>query len=59
MKKWYRQKNPKLYSVEVLISKDLIDSNISNDYFILVNNVPKEFDNTKEDIKNSNDKLYI
>ena len=59
MKKCYRQKNPKLYSVEVLISKDLIDSNISNDYFILVNNVPKEFDNTKEDIKNSNDKLYI
>ena len=35
----------KLNSVEVLISKALIDSNISHDESVLINNVPKEFDN--------------
>ena len=34
----------KLYSVEVLISKDLIDSNISHDEFVLINNLLKESD---------------
>ena len=34
---------PKLNSVEVFISKTLIDSNISHDKFILMNNVLKEF----------------
>ena len=46
----------KLNTVEVLISKSLIDSNISRDDFVLINNVPKEFDDIKEEIKNSNDK---
>ena len=43
----------KLNSVEILISKALIDSNISRVEFILINNVPKEFNNIKEEIKNS------
>ena len=34
-------------SVKVLICKDLIDSNISHDEFVLINNVPKEFDDVK------------
>ena len=46
----------KLNSVEVLISKVFIDSNISHDEFVLINNVLKEFGDTKEEIKNSNDK---
>ena len=33
--------NPKLNSVEVLISKDLIDSVISHDEFVLKNNILK------------------
>ena len=36
-----------LNSIEVLISKALIDSNISHDEFVLINNVPKEFDDRK------------
>ena len=46
----------KLNSAEVLISIALIDSNISHNEFVLINNVPKEFDDIKEEIKNSNDK---
>ena len=46
----------KLNSTEVLISKDLVNSNISHDKFILINNVPKEFDDMKEEIKHLNDK---
>ena len=41
----------KLNSIEVLISKALIDSNISHDEFVLVNNVLKEYSNMKEEIK--------
>ena len=48
----------KLNSIEVLISKALIDSNISHDEFVLINNVLKEFYDMKEQIENSN-KLYI
>ena len=44
----------KLNTVEVLTSKDLIDSNISHEQFFSVNNVPKEYDHIKEEIKNSN-----
>ena len=33
----------KLYSIEVLISKALIDSNISQDEFVLINNGLKNF----------------
>ena len=46
----------KLNSIEVLISKDLIDSNISHDEFVLVNNALKELYDMKEKIKNSNNK---
>ena len=46
----------KLNSIEVLISKALVDSNISHDKFVLINNVLKEFYDTKEEIKNSNNK---
>ena len=48
--------NSKLNSVEVLISKPLIYSNIIHNDFILINNVPKEVDDMKKEIKNSNDK---
>ena len=40
--------------VEVLITKDLIDSNFSHDEFVSVNNVLKEYHDMKEEIKNSN-----
>ena len=46
----------KLNSIEVLISKALIDSNISHDEFVLTNNVLKEFYDMKEEIRNSNNK---
>ena len=46
----------KLNSIEFLISKALIYSNISHDEFVLINNVLKELYDTKEGIKNSNDK---
>ena len=42
----------RLNSIEVLISKALIDSNISHDDFLLISNVLKEYDNLKEEIKN-------
>ena len=48
--------NSKLNSIEVLISKALIDSVISYNKFVLRNNVLKEFCNMKEEIKNSNNK---
>ena len=46
----------KLNGIEVLISKALIDSNISHDEFFLINNVLKKFYDLKEEIKNSNNK---
>ena len=46
----------KLNRVDVLIPKTLINSNICHDEFVLINNVPKEFDDVREEIKNSNDK---
>ena len=42
----------KLNSIEVLISKALIDSVISHDEFVLINNVLKEYNKMKEEIKN-------
>ena len=45
-----------LSSIEVLVSKALIDPNISHEEFILINNVLKEFYDVKEEIKNSNNK---
>ena len=47
---------PKLNSIEVFISKALIDSNISHDKFVLINNVLKEFYDIKEEIKISSEK---
>ena len=49
----------KLNSIEILISKALIDSNISHDEFILINNFLKEYDDMKEEIKNSNSSSKI
>ena len=46
----------KLNSIEVLMSKVSINSNITHDEFILINNVLKKFYDMKEEIKNSNDK---
>ena len=46
----------KLNSIEVLISKALIDSIISHGEFVLKNNVLKEYNEMKEEIKNSNNK---
>ena len=42
----------KLNNMEVLTSKVLLNSNISHDEFVLINNVLKEYDNMKEEIKN-------
>ena len=44
----------KLNSIEVLISKALIDSVVSHDEFILIINVLKEHNEMKEKIKNLN-----
>ena len=46
----------KLNIIEILISRALIDSNIIHDEFVSVNNVLKEHDDMKKEIKNSNDK---
>ena len=46
----------KLNSIEVLVSKALIDVNISHEEFVLINNVLKEIYDIKEEIKNSNNK---
>ena len=43
-------------SIEVLISKVFIDSNISHDEVVLINNELKEFYDMKKEIKNSNKK---
>ena len=42
----------KLHSIEVLISKALINSNISHDRFVSINHELKKYDDTKEKIKN-------
>ena len=45
-----------LSSMEVLISKALIDSNINHDELVLISYVLEELYDMKEEIKNSNDK---
>ena len=45
---------PKLNSRDVFISKVLIDLCISNNEFVLVNNVLKEYDDMKKGTKNIN-----
>ena len=46
----------KLNTIEVLIFKGLIDSNISHDEFASAKNVLTEYDDMKEEIKTSNNK---
>ena len=41
----------KLNSIDVLLSKALIDSNISHDEFVLMNNALKEFCDIKKNKK--------
>ena len=48
----------KLHSMDVLISKALIDSYIIHDEFISINNVLRECIETKEKIRNPN-KKYV
>ena len=48
------QAKSKLNSIEVFISKALIDSNIIRDKFVLINKTLKEFYDIEEEIKNSN-----
>ena len=50
------QAKPNLNSIEVSTSKSLIHSYISLDEVVSVNNVLKEYDDMKEEIKSSNDK---
>ena len=42
----------KLNSIEVLLYRALIDSVVSHDEFVLINNVLKEHSEMKEEIKN-------
>ena len=42
----------KLNTIEVLISKSLIDSYISHDEFVSINNVLREYNEMKKEIKN-------
>ena len=51
MVKYYHLGKSDLNSIEVLISKVLIDSNITHDKLVLINIVPKEFDNMKEKLQ--------
>ena len=53
--------NSELNNTELLISKALIDSNVSHDVFVLIKNVLQDFYDIKEGIKNSKmiNKLYI
>ena len=41
----------KLNSIEVLVSKSLIDLVVSHDEFVLISNVLKEYNELKEEIK--------
>ena len=45
-----------LNTIEFLISKALIDSSITHDEFVSVNNVLKEYDDMQGEINNSNNK---
>ena len=42
----------KVNSIKVLISKALIGLNTSHDEFVLINNLPKEYDDLKKETKN-------
>ena len=49
----------RLNSIEVLVSKALIDSNISHVEFVSIYNVLKDSDDMKKEIKNSSDKQKL
>ena len=49
----------KLNSIEVLISKVLVDSVISHDEFVLMNNVLKEYNKMKEETKKFEDLISL
>ena len=49
----------KLYSIAVLTCKALTDSYISNDEFVLMNSMLREYDNVKEEIKNRKNQQFI
>ena len=50
----------KLDTIGIQISKDLTNSYISHDEFVLVNNVFREYNETKEEIKDAqNAEEYI
>ena len=49
----------RLSSIEVLVSKALIDSNISHVEFVSIYNVLKDSDDMKKEIKNSSDKQKL
>ena len=49
----------KLNSIVVLISKGLIDSNISQEEIVLINNVLKEYVDMKEEIKKFKDLIVL
>ena len=44
--------NTKLNAIEILISNAFIDSYISHDEFVPVNNASREYNDMKEEIKN-------
>ena len=48
----------KLNTIEALISKALIDSNISYDKFVLINHVLEELYDMKEEIKSSKEEKF-
>ena len=55
-KKHYKivlQPKSKLNSIEILISKALIDSVISHDEYVSINNVLKEYEEIKKEITKS------
>ena len=49
----------KLNSIEVLISKASVDSVISHDKFVLMNNMLKEYNKMKEEIKKFKDLISL
>ena len=49
----------KLYSIKLLISKASIYSSISDEKFILTNNVVNEYHNLKEEIKDLNFEIVL
>ena len=52
----YQNLNQIANSVEVLTFKVLIDSNISHNEFVFINNVLKNIYDIKDEIQNSNNK---